>query len=114
MAFGILKKGSFLATFSPTKPKEVRRIGNLRQGVSQAVEDPAISPDVNRKIRVADLITGYGVSESVRHFYDLHGGDASRAKKLWSKVGATWVRLRRCTWLEQVRRSSASSIRSEG
>ena len=55
------------------------------------MEDPSISPDVNRKIRVADLITGYGVSESVRHFYDLHGGDVAGKKVAvqgWGNVGA--------------------------
>ena len=85
------QEGVFSGHFQPNEAQKVRRIGNLRQGVSQAVEDLSISPDVNRKIRVADLITGYGVSESVRHFYDLHGGDVAGKKVVvqgWGNVGA--------------------------
>ncbi|MBQ0741632.1 amino acid dehydrogenase, partial [Aquimarina celericrescens] len=33
------------------------------------------SPDVNRKYTVADMITGYGVAEAVRHYYTIYGGD---------------------------------------
>ena len=91
MAFGILKKGSFLATFSPTKPKKCVASGTSAKGCLKRWKIPVISPDVNRKIRVADLITGYGVSESVRHFYDLHGGDVSGKKVVvqgWGNVGA--------------------------
>ena len=67
------QEGVFTGHFQPNEAQKVRRIGNLRQGVSQPVEDSTISPDVDGKIRVADLITGFGVSESVRHLYDLRG-----------------------------------------
>lgn len=85
------QEGVFSGHFQPNEAQKVRRIGNLRQGVSQPVEDPAISPDVLRKIRVADLITGYGVSESVRHFYDLHGTSVKDKRVVvqgWGNVGA--------------------------
>ena len=85
------QEGVFSGHFQPNEAQKVRRIGNLRQGVSQPVEDPTISPDVQRKIRVADLITGYGVSESVRHFYDLHGSSVSGKRVVvqgWGNVGA--------------------------
>ena len=85
------QEGVFSGHFQPNEAQKVRRIGNLRQGVSQPVEDPTISPDVQRKIRVADLITGYGVSESVRHFYDLYGSSVSGKKVVvqgWGNVGA--------------------------
>jgi glutamate dehydrogenase/leucine dehydrogenase len=85
------QEGVFTGHFKPNEAQKVRRIGNLRQGVSQIVEDENISPDVNRKYRVADLITGYGVSESVRHFYDIYGG-AIEGKKViiqgWGNVGS--------------------------
>ena len=71
------QEGVFTGHFRPNEAQKVRRIGNLRQGVSQPVEDESISPDTARKIRVADLITGYGVSEAVRHFYDLHEGEVA-------------------------------------
>ena len=85
------QEGVFSGHFQPNEAQKVRRIGNLRQGVSQPVEDSAISPDISRKIRVADLITGYGVSESVKHFYDLHGSSVSGKRVVvqgWGNVGA--------------------------
>ena len=85
------QEGVFTGHFQPNEAQKVRRIGNLRQGVSQPVEDPAISPDIQRKIRVADLITGYGVSESVRHYYELSGSNVAGKKVVvqgWGNVGA--------------------------
>jgi len=85
------QEGVFTGHFQPTEAEKVRRIGNLRQGVSQIVEDLELSPDVTRKYRVADLITGYGVSESVRHFYDLYGGTVEGKRVIvqgWGNVGA--------------------------
>jgi glutamate dehydrogenase (NAD(P)+) len=40
---------------------------------------------------VADLITGYGVAESVRHYYSLYGGEVEGKRILiqgWGNVGA--------------------------
>ena len=85
------QEGVFSGHFQPNEAQKVRRIGNLRQGVSQPVEDPSISPDVSRKFRVADLITGYGVSESVRHYYDLKGSSVEGKRVVvqgWGNVGA--------------------------
>lgn len=85
------QEGVFTGHFKPNEAQKVRRIGNLRQGVSQIVEDVNISPDINRKYRVADLITGYGVSESVRHFYNIYGGSVNGKRVIiqgWGNVGA--------------------------
>jgi glutamate dehydrogenase/leucine dehydrogenase len=85
------QEGVFTGHFQPNEAEKVRRIGNLRQGVSQIVEDLELSPDITRKYRVADLITGYGVSESVRHFYDLYGGSVEGKRVIvqgWGNVGA--------------------------
>jgi len=85
------QEGVFTGHFKPNEAQKVRRIGNLRQGVSQIIEDTGISPDVSRKYRVADLITGYGVSESVRHFYSIYGGSLEGKRVViqgWGNVGA--------------------------
>ncbi|PCJ80662.1 MAG: amino acid dehydrogenase [Bacteroidetes bacterium] len=85
------QEGVFTGHFKPNEAQKVHRIGNLRQGVSQVVEDVNISPDINRKYRVADLITGYGVSESVRHFYNIYGGSVKDKRVIiqgWGNVGA--------------------------
>ena len=85
------QEGVFTGHFKPDEAQKVRRIGNLRQGVSKIVEDSNISPDINRKYRVADLITGYGVSESVRHFYNIYGGSIEGKRVIiqgWGNVGS--------------------------
>ena len=85
------QEGVFTGHFKPDEAQKVRRIGNLRQGVSKIVEDSNISPDPKRKYRVADLITGFGVSESVRHFYNIYGGSIVGKRVIiqgWGNVGS--------------------------
>ena len=55
-----------------TKGQQINLIGQLRYGCTKVVEDTEFLPEGDEvKHAVADLITGYGVAESVRHFYDL-------------------------------------------
>ncbi|WP_333695687.1 Glu/Leu/Phe/Val dehydrogenase dimerization domain-containing protein [Flavobacterium sp.] len=68
------QEGVFNGHFKPTEADKINRIGQLRQGVIKVIENPKFSPDVNRKYTVADMITGYGVAEAVRHYYDIYGG----------------------------------------
>ena len=51
--------------------EKIKVIGQLRYGCAKIVEDVSLVPD-GHKYAVADLITGYGVAESVRHFYDIY------------------------------------------
>jgi len=44
-------------------------------GVIKVLESNKFSPSTGRKYTVADMITGYGVAEAVRHYYDIYGGD---------------------------------------
>ncbi|WP_038029724.1 Glu/Leu/Phe/Val dehydrogenase dimerization domain-containing protein [Thermonema rossianum] len=77
--------------FQPTKPVKIKKIGNLRQGVSKVIEDPRFTPSTGKKYTVADMITGYGVAEAVRHFYDLWGGEIQGKRAIiqgWGNVGA--------------------------
>ncbi|MFB0903194.1 MAG: Glu/Leu/Phe/Val dehydrogenase dimerization domain-containing protein [Nonlabens sp.] len=69
------QEGVFNGHFSPTEADKINRIGQLRQGVIKVIENPSFSPDVSKKYTVADMITGYGVAEAVKHFYDIYGGD---------------------------------------
>jgi glutamate dehydrogenase/leucine dehydrogenase len=85
------QEGVFNGHFSPTEAQKVKRIGNLRLGVIKVLEDPKYSPDVTHKFKVADMITGYGVAESVKHYYDIWGGGLSGKKVIvqgWGNVGA--------------------------
>ena len=61
--------------FHSNEKEKAKKIDQLRKGVSLVIEDKNLSPDVKKKYVVADMITGYGVSESVRHFYSIYGGE---------------------------------------
>lgn len=69
---------------------KAKAIEQLRIGVSQVVNDAAYVP-VAGKYAVADMITGWGVAESVRHYYAIYGG-AVKGKRVivqgWGNVGA--------------------------
>jgi len=70
------QEGVFEGHFKPTQADKINRIGQLRQGVIKVIENPNFSPDVSRKYTIADMITGYGVAEAVRHYYDIYDGTA--------------------------------------
>ena len=69
------QEGVFSGHFQPTEADKINRIGQLRQGVIKVLENTDFSPDVSRKYTVADMITGYGVAEGVRHYYEIYGGE---------------------------------------
>jgi len=68
------QEGVFNGHFTPSEADKINRIGQLRQGVIKVLENDTYSPDVSRKYTVADMITGYGVAEAARHYYDIYGG----------------------------------------
>jgi hypothetical protein len=41
---------------------------------------------VSRKYTIADMITGYGVAEAVRHYYETYGGDVKERKPGFGNV----------------------------
>ena len=85
------QEGVFNGHFNAKNAEKVKRIGQLRQGVSKIVDDTTYTPNPSKKYRVADLITGYGVSESVRHYYRIYGGQVSGKRVVvqgWGNVGA--------------------------
>ena len=68
------QEGVFNGHFRPTEADKINRIGQLRLGVVKVLEGEDYSPSVARKFTVADMITGFGVAEAVKHYYDIHGG----------------------------------------
>ena len=68
------QEGIFNGHFKPTVADKINRIGQLRLGVIKVIEDKQFSPDLSRKYTVADMLTGYGVAEAVRHYYNIYGG----------------------------------------
>ena len=78
--------------YHPPKPQKIHMIGRLRQGVSKILEDQNYVPTSETKYTVSDMITGFGVAESVRHYYEIWGGDLSSKRAIiqgWGNVGAT-------------------------
>ncbi len=85
------QEGVFTGHFRPNEAQKIRRIGALRLGVKKVIENTAYSPDLSRKYVVADMVTGYGVAESVRHFYDIYGGSVVGKRIIvqgWGNVGS--------------------------
>ena len=81
------QEGVFNGHFKPTEADKINRIGQLRQGVVKVIENPKYSPDVLRKYTVADMITGYGVAEAVRNYYEIYGGDVKGKKAIIQGFG---------------------------
>ena len=68
------QEGIFNGHFKPSEADKINRIGQLRLGVIKVIEDVQFSPDLARKYTVADMLTGYGVAEAVKHYYSIYGG----------------------------------------
>ena len=81
------QEGVFNGHFKPTEADKINRIGQLRQGVVKVIENTTFSPDINRKYTVADMITGYGVAQAVRHYYDIYGGSVVGKKAIVQGFG---------------------------
>ncbi len=85
------QEGVFHGHFHPNEAQMINRIGQLRMGVVKVIEDEQYSPSLQNKYTVADMITGFGVAEAVRHYYDLWGGDITNKRAViqgWGNVGA--------------------------
>lgn len=85
------QEGVFNGHFQPKESQKINRIGQLRQGVLKVIEDASFTPDTARKYVVADMITGYGVAESIRHYFDIWGGELKGKKVIvqgWGNVGS--------------------------
>ncbi len=85
------QEGVFNGHFQPHEPQKINRISQLRQGVLKQIEDAKYSPNVKDKYVVADMITGYGVAESVKHYYGLYAGELTGKKVIvqgWGNVGS--------------------------
>jgi glutamate dehydrogenase/leucine dehydrogenase len=85
------QEGVINGHYQAKENERIHQIGQLRYGVSKVLEDTEFTPDVKRKYVVADMITGYGVSESIRHFYQIYGGKIAGKRAIiqgWGNVGA--------------------------
>lgn len=85
------QEGVFNGHFKPTEAEKINRIGQLRFGVIKVIEDTNFSPDLSKKFTVADMLTGYGVAEAVKHYYHIYGGSIKGKRAIvqgFGNVGA--------------------------
>ncbi|GAB1463471.1 Glu/Leu/Phe/Val dehydrogenase dimerization domain-containing protein [Pedobacter sp.] len=85
------QEGVINGHYQARENERIHQIGQLRYGVSKVLEDLTYTPDIKRKYKVADMITGYGVSESIKHFYEIWGGNIKDKKAIiqgWGNVAA--------------------------
>lgn len=85
------QEGVFTGHFSPSEEQKKQRIGQLTEGVTKVIEDENYTPDAGKKYNVSDMITGYGVAESVKHYYAIWGGVVSGKKVIvqgWGNVAS--------------------------
>jgi len=85
------QEGVFNGHFKPTEAEKINRIGQLRFGVIKVIEDANYSPDLSKKFTVADMLTGYGVAEAVKHYYNIYGGSLKGKRAIvqgFGNVGA--------------------------
>lgn len=85
------QEGVFKGHFKPNEKQKEKIIKQLQEGVLLAVKNNRLTPSVERNFTVADMITGYGVSEAVRHYYNIYGGSIVNKRVIiqgWGNVGA--------------------------
>ena len=79
----------YLSDYSPQE--KLKSIGRLQEGVSLKITDERFSPDVSLGYNISDMVTGFGVAEAVRHYYDIWGGSMQNKLAIiqgWGNVAA--------------------------
>ena len=85
------QEGVFAGHFKPTEADKINRIGQLRHGVIKVIDNVNYSPDILKKYTIADMITGFGVAEALRHYFDIYGGSIVNKRAIvqgFGNVGA--------------------------
>jgi len=71
------------------KKGKIKIINQLSKGVPLIVKNEKLTPNPSKDYSVGDLITGFGVSESVLHFYNIFGGEVKGKRVIvqgWGNV----------------------------
>jgi glutamate dehydrogenase/leucine dehydrogenase len=64
------QEGTVVGHYNPTEERKRHMIKRLQDGVSKVIDTPYFTPGGHPWV-VADMITGWGVVEAARHYYDL-------------------------------------------
>ena len=68
---------------------KMKIINQLKVGVPLIVREESLTPNSNKDYSVGDLITGYGVSETILHYYNIYGGEVKEKRVIiqgWGNV----------------------------
>ncbi len=85
------QEGVLVGHYAPTNSDKDIKIKQLQEGVLAEVTRSELTPGGDKNHTVADLITGYGTAESVRHFYKIYGGKLEGKRAIiqgWGNVAA--------------------------
>jgi len=85
------QEGVLNGHYQPGDFAKARKIKQLQDGVSLTVDSLKLTPSSNDTFKVGDLITGYGTAVSVKHFYDIWGGDVQEKRVIiqgWGNVAS--------------------------
>lgn len=85
------QEGVFNGHFKPNSAEKIKIIKQLQTGVLLPITNEKLTPLADEKYTVADMITGYGVSEAIEHFYALHEENVKDKKVIiqgWGNVGS--------------------------
>ena len=85
------QEGVFNGHFKPKDEEKAKIIKQLQEGVLLPIKDENLTPSPTRNFTIADMITGFGVSEAVNHYYDIYGGSIEGKRVIiqgWGNVGA--------------------------
>jgi glutamate dehydrogenase/leucine dehydrogenase len=78
--------------FNANKGEMINLIGQLRYGCAKIVEDPRYAPVKQGKFAIADMITGFGVAESIKHYYKIFKAQNLKGKRVivqgWGNVAS--------------------------
>jgi glutamate dehydrogenase/leucine dehydrogenase len=79
----------YMKDYSPEE--KLQAVSRLQTGVSTMITDERFTPNLNRKYNIADMVTGWGVAEAVRHYYEIWGGMMMHKRAIiqgWGNVAA--------------------------
>ncbi|MBI1185109.1 amino acid dehydrogenase [bacterium] len=85
------QEGVLVGHFKPDADEKSMKIKQLQEGVSKVLTNAEYTPDLSKEYVVADMITGWGVSEAVRLFYEKRGESLEGKKVIvqgWGNVAA--------------------------
>lgn len=78
--------------YKKSENETMQIINQLSKGIPLIVKHPKLTPNQEKKYSVGDLITGYGVSEAVLHYYNIYGGNVKNKRVIiqgWGNVAGT-------------------------